>query len=265
MEEQQKETNREKKKYRVPAVDNAVKILTLLSRKKFFKSNLSEIARALSLTPTTCYRILHRLEELSIVRYDKSSKRYSLGPYLVVLGERAKESLFDISLVIPYLESLSEKTGLTCVLVNRIGETRSTIIAKAEGGNFGINVSVGRHFSIVDGAYGKCFLSYMDEEEADKLLRTNKGLRILSEQEIIELKQEFPLIRKRGYATTFGEYIKGIFDVAAPLFNTDKTVEMVICLFGMTAQCEGHELASKGELLKSVADEISAKITGYDK
>ena len=43
----------EKKKktmYNVPAVDNAFKILTLLSRKKFSKSNLTEISKALSLT-----------------------------------------------------------------------------------------------------------------------------------------------------------------------------------------------------------------------
>src|SRR4051812_28487495 len=99
---------RKKTMYNVPAVDNAFKILTLLSRKKFSKSNLTEISKALSLTPTTCFRILQQLEELSIVRFDKSSKRYSLGPYLVVLGERAKENQFDISAIIPYLESLSD-------------------------------------------------------------------------------------------------------------------------------------------------------------
>jgi DNA-binding IclR family transcriptional regulator len=263
MEEQLEEMKQERRKYRVPAVDTAFKIVTLLSRKKFYKSNLSEIAKALSLTPTTCYRILRQLEELSIVRYDKSSKRYSLGPYLVVLGERAKENLFDISVILPYLEILSEKTGLTSVLVNRIGETRSTIVAKVEGGDFGINVSIGRHFSVVDGAYGKCLLAYMDEGESDELLKTKKGLRTISDQEINQLKSEFPIIRKNGYSTTFGEYISGIFGVAAPIFNNVEKVETVICLFGMTAQCEEHELALKGEMLKSVANDISTKISGY--
>lgn len=261
--EKQAPEKKEKRKYSVPAVDTAFKILTLLSRKKFYKSNLSEIAKALSLTPTTCYRILQQLEELSIVRYDKSSKRYSLGPYLVVLGERAKENFFDISIIIPYLEMISEKTGLTSVLVNRIGETRSTIIAKVEGRDFGINVSVGRHFSVVDGAYGKCFLAYMEEEESDGLLRMSRGLRTISDKEINELKSEFAVIRENGYATTFGEYINGIFGVAAPIFNNDEKVDMVICLFGMTAQCEEDELSMKGELLKSVANDISIKIRGY--
>lgn len=254
---------KEKRKYNVPAVGSAVKILTLLSRKKFRSSNLTEISNALNLTPTTCYRILQQLEELSIVRCDKGSKRYSLGPYLVVLGERAKENIFDISVIIPYLESISEETGLTSVLASRIGKTRSTFIAKAEGGNFGINVSVGRHFSVVDGAYGKCLLAFMDESESEELLNSEKGLRLLSPSEIEDLKNEFFLIRKKGYAISYGEYINGIFGVAAPIFNCDRKTDMVVSLIGMTAQYKAKDLKSKGELLKNLAIEISTKIGAF--
>src|SRR5699024_5138024 len=175
-------------KYKVPAVDTAFRILTLLSRKKYYESNLSEIAKALSLSPTTCYRILQQLNELSIVRYNQKLKQYSLGPYMVVLGERAKENLFDISYILPYLETLSEQTGFTCVLVKRIGKNRTTITGKAEGNDFGVNVSVGRHFFVADGAYGKCFLSYMEKTAVDEVLNMDKGLQSLTEQEKEELK-----------------------------------------------------------------------------
>jgi len=263
MENKAKETEgKGKRKYNVPAVDSAFRILTLLSRKKFSKSNLTEIAKALSLTPTTCYRILQKLEELSIVRFDKSSKRYSLGPYLVVLGERAKENQFDISVIIPYLEALSEQTGLTSFLVSRIGQSRSTIIAKAEGEEFGINVSVGRHFSVVDGSYGKCLLAYMNDDEAEELLRTHHKLRPLTEKEIQELLEEFPLIREKGYSTTFGEYIEGVVGISAPIFNNDESVDMVISLIGMTAQFEQKDIDKLGVLIKNTANEISLKLNG---
>ena len=36
-----------------------------------------------------------------------------LGPYLVVLGERAKEHLYDLSLINSYLEKMTAETGLT--------------------------------------------------------------------------------------------------------------------------------------------------------
>ena len=209
------------------------------------------------------FRILQQLEELSIVRFDKSSKRYSLGPYLVVLGERAKENQFDISAIIPYLESLSDTSGLTTFLVSRIGKKRSTIIAKSEGEAFGINVSVGRHFSVVDGSYGKCLLAFMNGEEAIDLLRTNTGLRTMSKEELQDLVNEFSLIRENGYATTYGEYIDGIVGISSPIFNNDGSVDMVISIIGFTAQLDEKKIAEMGQLIKNIGQEISFKISGY--
>lgn len=260
--EKNQEEKKEKRKYNVPAVDSAFRILSLLSRKKFSKSNLTEIAKALSLTPTTCYRILQKLEELSVVRYDQSSKRYSLGPYLVVLGERAKENILDLSVIKPYMEELTEETGLTSFLVNRIGKKKSTIISKVEAEQFGINVSVGRHFSIVDGSYGKCMLAYMDEAEAEELLHMNDGLRPLSEEEMDTLKSELKDVREKGYAIAFGEYIDGIVGIAAPIVNNTNKVDMSIVLVGLTTQLQGEEATRIGEKVKAIANDISFKLGG---
>ncbi|GAK07964.1 transcriptional regulator, IclR family [Geomicrobium sp. JCM 19038] len=128
---------KQKAKYSVPAVDSAFRILRLLSRKKFSDSTVTEIANALELQPTTCFRILQQLKESSIVTFHEKSKRYRLGPYLVVLGERAKENSLDLALVLPYLEKISENTGLTSVIVSRVGKMKTTIVAKVEGGDFG--------------------------------------------------------------------------------------------------------------------------------
>ncbi|AXF55209.1 IclR family transcriptional regulator [Salicibibacter kimchii] len=262
MSNQTDEKDNGKRKYSVPAVEVAFRILTLLSRKKFSQSNLTEIANALSLQPTTCFRVLQQLREDAIVHYDKRTKQYSLGPYLVVLGERAKENSLDIAIILPYLEELSERTGLTSVLVNRIGNTRTTFVAKNEGEDFGLNVSVGRHFSIVDGAYGKCMLAYMEEEESNELLQEVQHTRSLSDDEMNRLKADLPVIRDHGYATNYGETINGVFGVAAPIFNMDDNVDMTINLLGMTAQYDEDELIPKGELLKETAERINAKIKG---
>ena len=125
---------KEKRKYSVPALENAFGILKLLSRKRFRESTVTEIANALSLSPATCYRILQSLEGLSIVRYLEDKKRYTLGPYLVVLGERAKEHLDYISIIMPYLENLTKETNMTSILVNRIGDEKLAIVAKVKLG-----------------------------------------------------------------------------------------------------------------------------------
>lgn len=251
---------KEKRKYSVPAVENAFAILKLLSRKSFQESTVTEIANALSLSPATCYRILQSLDELSIVRYLEEKKRYTLGPYLVVLGERAKEHLDYLSIITPYLEKLTKETGMTSMLVNKINEEQVAIIAKVEASNFGVSVSVGRHFSITDGSYGMCFLAYMDQIDRKYHLKYYKGT-ALSQEKMILLEVELEKVRNNGYYISYyGGALKGICGVAVPIFTAQNKVEMTISLVGLTAQFDHEELNEKGRLLKKATEEISSKI-----
>ena len=251
-----------KKKYSVPAVDMAFRIITLLSRKKFKKSKLTEIANALSLNPTTCFRILFELQQLSVVNYDVRTKQYSLGPYLVVLGERAKEHLQDISIIKHYLEKMTAQTGLTTIHVSRVGENRLTIISKVEGDNFGVKVSVGRHFALYDGAYGKCIMAYIDQADYYQL---DEFFKNYSSQEIEKIKTELGEVRKNGYAISYNETIAGIFGVAAPIFNFNNQVEMAISFVGVSAQQKKEDLQPLIDMITESAKEISTKINeGYN-
>ncbi|MGX9135116.1 IclR family transcriptional regulator [Rummeliibacillus sp. JY-2-4R] len=251
---------KEKRKYSVPAVENAFTILKLLSRKSFRESTVTEIANALSLSPATCYRILQSLEELSIVRYLEEKKRYTLGPYLVVLGERAKEHLDYLSIIMPYLEKLTKETGMTSMLVNKISDEQVAITAKVEASNFGVSVSIGRHFSITDGSYGMCFLAYMDQIDRKYHLKHYKGKSFTQEEiDLLEIKLE--KVRNDGYYISYYEgNLKGICGIAVPIFTTNNKVDMSISVVGLTAQYDDQELNNKGKLMKETAEEISSKI-----
>lgn len=251
-----------RKKYSVPAIENTFKILSLLSRKHYSESTLTEIANALNLNTASCYRLLQQLEELSIVRFKQSNKRYTLGPYLIVLGDRAKENLDYISIVKPYLKEITHKTGLSSALITRVGADKLTILLKEEGENYGVSLAVGRHFSISDGAHGKCFLAHMEDKERIYYLNEQSGLRQLSQQDITILEEEFVSIRHNGYATTYGEYIKGVCGISAPIFNKNGEVEMVIAMFGLVAQLDKTNLDDLGVFLKQKVMEVTTKING---
>jgi len=252
-----------KRKYSVPALENAFGILTLLSRKRFRESTVTEIANALSLSPATCYRILQSLEELAIVRYIEDKKRYTLGPYLVVLGERAKEHLDYIAIIMPYLESLTKETGMTSFLVNKISDDKLAVVAKVEASDFGTSVSIGRHFSIIDGSFGMCFLAYLDKDSREYYLKQAKGLKTFTDEEILLIDEKIEQVKQAGYYVTFGEYIKGICGVAAPIFSTENSVDMSIALIGFTSQLEYEDLYGRGLLIKEAANEISNKIRKF--
>ena len=255
---------KEKQKYTVPALENAFSILRLLSRNRFKESTITEISNALSLNPATCYRLLRVMEEMAIVRYMDEKKRYTLGPYLVVLGERAKEHLDYLLIIQPYLESLTKETQMTSILVNKINEQKLAIVSKAEASDFGVTVSVGRHFSITDGSFGLCLLAYLDEEKRAAILEQNPGLRTYSTDEIVRIKKECEALKKRGFHITYGEYIKGVCGIAAPIFTEGGKVDLSIELIGFTSRHDEEDLQEKGRLIKEAADEISRKLSGNE-
>ena len=255
---------KEKQKYTVPALENAFSILRLLSRNRFKESTITEISNALSLNPATCYRLLRVMEEMAIVRYMDEKKRYTLGPYLVVLGERAKEHLDYLLIIQPYLERLTKETQMTSILVNKINERKLAIVSKAEASDFGVTVSVGRHFSITDGSFGLCLLAYLDEDKRTAILEQHTGLRTYSNHEIASIKSECEALKKRGFHITYGEYIKGVCGIAAPIFTERGKVDMSIELIGFTSRHDEEDLQEKGLLIKEAADEISRKLSGNE-
>ena len=259
----EKEKIKGKTKYSVPALENAFAILSLLSRTRFRESTVTEIANALSLSPATCYRILQSLEKLSIVRYLENKKRYTLGPYLVVLGERAKEHLDYISIIMPYLERLTKESGMTSFLVNKISDEKLAIMAKVEASDFGVSVSIGRHFSIVDGSFGMCFLAYLDKELRDLYLKQERGLKTFSNEDLLLMDENIEKIRHNGYYITYGEYLKGMCGIAAPIISLGNTVEMAISLIGSTSQYDLEDLQKRALLIKDAASKISKQIRSF--
>src|SRR5258708_21482114 len=105
--------------YAVPSVALAAQALKLLSRHKYKSSSLKDIARKLGASPTTCLRVLRTLEREDFVHYDHETRRYSLGPYLIPLGNRAAELNDAFARAATEIRRVASQTGLTTALVQR--------------------------------------------------------------------------------------------------------------------------------------------------
>jgi DNA-binding IclR family transcriptional regulator len=252
-----------KKKYSVPAVETSFKILRLLSTDRFRESTLTEIANAIGANPSTCFRVLHLLEELSVVHYNKRTKRYTLGPYLVILGERAKEFMNYITICKPYLEKVRNRTGLTTVLIQKVNKTRLASIDKIEGSEFSINVSLGRRYGIGEGSFGMCFIAHLDAEKRAELLQHSKIYQSKTDEEKAEYLKELDKVREQGYAITYGDFTPGIFGLAAPIYSEEQDVILAISSFGSIAAFKKEQLVPMAEFIRDTALEVSRKLTGY--
>ncbi|WP_232796722.1 IclR family transcriptional regulator [Kyrpidia spormannii] len=242
-------------KYIIPSVDQACRLLHLLSRMQHRNKTFGEICKLLQTPRTTCLRLLKTLVAQGLVHYDERTRRYNLGPYLVVLGARAAESLDYLEITKFAVTEVARKTGLTTVAAQRIRKDRLTYVVKEDSiSNVHVTVSLGQQFPIDRGSFGKCFCAYMDDKELRDVAAERYG-----EVFISELDQ----IRRQGYALSYQEQVKGINGVAAPVFDSSGRVLLAIACIGIADQFPTDKMNECGERLKEIAMRVTREMGGY--
>jgi IclR family transcriptional regulator, KDG regulon repressor len=245
--------------YRVPSVWLAAQVLKLLSRHKYKCCSLKDIAEKLDASPTTCLRVLRTLEAENFVHYDSETKKYSLGPYLIPLGNRAAELNDAVAQATAEIKRIASVTGFTTVLIQR-WDDRLVYTASAEPPAEGVrlSISVGQQIPMTSGAHGRCFLAYEDETEWHRFILP--GLpqvtlaSITDPDRFIEALRE---VRRRGYAISHGEITLGFSAVDVPIFAKSGRVDLVISCMYVTSQMDESHLSNLINLLGSTARQLS--------
>jgi DNA-binding IclR family transcriptional regulator len=248
--------------YTVPSVALAARALKLLSRHKYKSSSLTEIASKLDASPTTCLRVLRTLEREDFVCYDDATRRYSLGPYLIPLGNRATELNDAFARAAVEIRRVAAQTGLTTALVQR-WDDRPVYIASAEppidDDRFSrLSISIGQATPLTAGAHGRCFLAYDDEQEWRRHIAA--GLRpmtlatVTDPVRFVEILHE---VRRQGYAISDGEFHRGATAVDAPVFGKNGKVELVISSVCISSQLDEHHLTEVVTTVCAAARKLS--------
>lgn len=224
-----------KSKSDVPALETTIRILDFLSGYDHRSSSLADICKALSINKSTCHRILKALEQHNYVFYDEENKLYSLGSYLVVLGNRAAEFIDYLEICKPYLRALSEEVQQTIVLLEPVSNNQLMYIAKEEPPlPIRVTVNLGQRFPLTIASFGKCYAAFMEEEKAVEIFK-DISTRQITDKMITDVelfKKELKTVREKGYAESYEEYTPGVCGVASPIFNMDGEVMLVAsCLF----------------------------------
>lgn len=248
--------------YAVPSVALAAQALKLLSRHKYKSSSLKDIARKLGASPTTCLRVLRTLEREDFVHYDPETRRYSLGPYLIPLGNRAAELNDAFARAATEIRRVAAQTGLTTALVQR-WDDRPVYIASAEPPAEDIrfsrlSISIGQATPLTAGAHGRCFLAYDDETEWQRHIAA--GLRPLTSATITDPARFFEIlceVRRQGYAISDGEFHRGTTAIDAPIFGKNGQVELVISSLCISSQLDERHLAEVVNTVRAAARKLS--------
>lgn len=252
--------------YHVPSVDLSMRILRLLSRYKYQRCTLKQISDLLEANPTTCLRVLRTLARGDFVQFEPETKKYSLGPYLIPLGNRALALSGTVGLAVKELESICEATGLTTVLIQRLQDDTLVYIGSEEPlyEDVKITVSVGQQFAIERVAFGRCFIAFDGKSERDRFVQDRVVQSGLSQGEAQQITLRLEEIRYKGYVVSHGELTPGISSFTTPIFNRDGHVDFAFACLAMTSQCNtGMENSVVNTLLEK--SRKLSELNGWDR
>lgn len=218
---------------------------------------LSELSSSTDLPLPTIHRLLRTLVSKGYVR-QLPSRRYSLGPRLIRLGEGATKQVG--ALAGPQLNHLVEKLGETANLAVLDSDMVVYVAQVPSPHSMRMFTEVGRRVHAHDTGVGKAILAQLDDDAVRRIVQragmptpTTKSI-----GHIDELLLDLEKIRERGYSIDDGEQEIGVrcfaiavpgapaptaISVSGPVSRVDKGfAERAVPLLAQAAHTIGEEL-----------------------
>jgi len=246
----------------VRSVDRAAALLLALGE-SHGEAGVTELARRLGLHKSTASRLLATLERRGLVEQDEESGKYRLGLIVIHLAERAERTLDLRAIAMPELDRLARATRETTGLGVQDGDQMRTV-AQADGPNLvAMGDWTGRAAPLHSVAAGKVLLASLPEREIMRLVR--RGLARCTERTITGLEpllEELARVRRRGFATAFGEFDQGLNAIAAPVHDARGQVIAALDIWGPSFRVTPHRIPELVGQVREAAGAVSVRLGG---
>ncbi len=242
----------------VQSVDRTIDVLEALADVGG-EATLSELAARADLPLPTTHRLMHTLVLRGYAR-QLPSRRYTLGPHLVRLGDVAARQLG--AGVGPYLECLTGELGETTNIAILDRGMAVYLAQAASAHQMRMFTEVGRRVHTHCTGVGKAMLSQLPRGAVEDIV-SRAGMPAITELSITDLPSlltELDTIRERGFAIDDGEQEVGVRCFAVPVPGTP--TPMALSVSGPAARVSyqfGDEAVPR---LQAVAAQIAREITG---
>lgn len=244
----------------VRSVDRAAALLLALGESAG-AAGVTELARRLGLHKSTASRLLATLEKRGLVEQDEETGKYRLGLVVIRLAEHAERTLDLRALAMPELERLArlthETTGIGCLEGDQL-----LTVGQADGPNLvAVGDWTGRARPLHATACGKVLLAAMAEREVLRIVRS--GLVTYTDRTLTELEpllEELARVRRRGVATSAGEFEARINAVAAPVRDARGNVVAAVDVWGPAFRVTPQRIPELAAQARAAAAAISVRL-----
>lgn len=222
---------------------------------------VSQVARDLKISPSTCFNLLRTLVHERLVIFDPVRKTYAIGFGLLELTKGMMERDQFIKFLRPRLESIAFAHRVTGMLWRRVGNDRAVLVDRADTASaVRIHMTLGQRLPLFIGALGRCFAAYSGMQRAE--LRTHFDmLRWAAPPDFEQYWDDVQQARERGYAIDRDNFMLGITSVAAPVLNDQGVAVMALNGIGFTGQFTESSLKAIADDLVRDAKEIGIGMT----
>ena len=223
-------------------------------------TGVSQVARDLKISPSTCFNLLRTLVHERLVVFDPVKKNYSIGFGLLELTKGLIDRDQFIKFLRPRLERIASAHRVTGTLWRRLGSDRVVLVDRADTASaVRVHMTVGQRLPMLVGALGRCFAAYSGVQR-ESLRRQFDQLRWEVPPDFEEFWSDVQETRERGYAIDRDHFVRGITTIAAPILDDSGAPVMAISAIGFTGQFNEPSLKALAEDLVRESREIGSGV-----
>ncbi|MDZ4199722.1 MAG: IclR family transcriptional regulator, partial [Kiritimatiellia bacterium] len=213
----------------VPSVERALLLMEFLGQSEQGATQ-QELAEALEITPSTCYRILRTLKSRDWIR-PASGGRFVVAGGILRAALCVADRFARFESAKPILQKLSRETGLSCKMSIRQGDEQVTVLREESPKPMCVSGRVGARFPVIEGSVGAALLS--GESEAFIRACAAACREMIPETETPELILNRVLeIRSKGYCLVDSRERWHVLAISAPIRDREGRVNAAVTLLG---------------------------------
>jgi DNA-binding IclR family transcriptional regulator len=244
------------KTYRVPAVEQAIRVMLCLADSGNNPRSLTDICAQVGIHRSKAFSILNTLDGHGFVKKIPNRKGYVLGPGLLTITGKMLKTLSLSHFVEPVLYELARKARAT-VTLGLVSDDKTYVLAEYEGApGIGISSSIGYTTPITYGSHGKAIAASLPENELEELLKNEKLYFYGSPDKFdkVRLRQDLAQCRRTKYSLELGDIQQGVNAVAAAIPDQNGYPIGFVTIVGFFTEAEALKL---GPLAVEAAKTIS--------
>ena len=244
----------------VRSIQRAIHVLTALAEHPY-PLGLLELSKYVDLSRASVHRILMTLVRVGWVEQNPRTTKYRLGMGAVGVGIVGMVTNPLIRDSYPYLTRLSEWSGHDSVLSTLIGGKTVQLRRSAGIKTELIDFEAGHPQPAYAMADGKLLLSYLDESEAESLLRSEemRAFTTSTITDVTTMLSELESIRKQGFAVDNFERFEAGRGLAVPVMGEGGLpVAAMLALGRLDPARDGETVKQMQSLARGLSDRLKS-------